>query len=362
MLRVEYRVLITALSMCTLFHFTKRNRMKALIAVIIALFTYNGVFAQVTGKAPDETKKEKKKLSVRVSYPEYLVTSYEYVEKTEVERIFRDSVKKNFRREVKWYVTERVINEEKGEITMTVNIDSVEYDLYQNGRKYHYNSQKLNENNANGGSPDWIMSCGLLNRMYKMVIGANGIVKSVGRVDDPPGMADIGKLEDFLNEQSNNMSPEDSATIYVWRKTLRADQCDHLGNIARGIIPGKITVMEDSVWKVGVPARLNWVNFVDSMDVQVVKSSRTKTVIEGVTKSLRPLRADDIITHDVPGLCTILGGRGSGRTTLTLNQRGRLNAMESEKNAEIRVKYNLEEFTEKIKQTISCNMIGRDKW
>jgi len=66
--------------------------------------------------------------------------------------------------------------------------------------------------------------------------------------------------------------------------------------------------------------------------------------------------------YDVPGLCSVLGGKGSGKTTLTLNNKGLLNAMESEKNAEIRIRYNMEEFTEKIKQTISCNMTGRDKW
>ncbi len=337
--------------------------MKAFIWALIVCSVQSLVLAQMPGKIPDEgAKTQKKKLSLKVSYPEYLVTSYEFVEKTEVERIFRDSVKKSFSRELKWYISERVTDDDKGEIVMTVNIDSMIYDLYQDGRKYHYNSQSMEGNTINGSSPDWIMSSALLNRMYRMVLTQNGITKSIARIDDPPGMADIGKLEDFLNEQSVDMGPDDSTLIFLWRKAIKPDQCEHIGNIARGIIPGKITVIEDSIWKVGVPARLDWVNFVDSMDVRITKASKTKTVVEGITKSLRPLRAHDVVLHDVPGVCTILGGNGTGKTTITLNPRGRLNAMDSEKNAEIRVKYNLEEFTEKIKQTISCNMTGRDKW
>lgn len=337
--------------------------MKTCIWALIFCSLQGIALAQVPGKTPEEgAKPQKKKLSLKVSYPEYLLTSYEFVEKTETERIFRDSVKKSFRREIKWYITERVTGEEKGEVTMTVNVDSIIYDLYQDGKQYHYNSQSLNGNNISGTSADWIMTSALLNRMYRMILSQNGVMKAVERIDDPPGMADIGKLQDFLNEQSVNMGPDDSTLIFLWRKAIKPDQCEHIGNVARGIIPGKITVMEDSVWKIGVPARLNWVNFVDSMDVHVTKSSRTKTTIEAITKSLKPLRAHDAVLHDVPGVCTILGGKGSGKTTITLNQRGRLNAMDSEKNAEIRVKYNLEEFTEKIKQTISCNMTGRDKW
>lgn len=336
--------------------------MKTFFVTIICLCASSLLYGQETGRMPSETpKKDTKKYSLKVAYPQYLVTSYEYVEKTESERIFRDSLKKTYKKEIKWYVTERILDESKGEVTMTVNIDSLVYNLYDGDKHYHYNSQIMNGNVVRNNDPDWTMACALLNRVYKLTMNAQGITKSVGKVD-AEGLGNIGQLEEFLDQQSVNMTDKDSALLYVWRKAIRADQCDHIGNLARGLIPGRITVTEDSVWKVGVPARINWVNFVDSMNVRLVKTSRMRTTIEGVTHYLAPIRANDVILHDVPGLCTILGGKGKGTTTITLNNKGRLNAMESEKNAEIRVRYNLEEFTEKIKQTISCNMIGRDKW
>ncbi|MFN5308828.1 MAG: hypothetical protein ACK5C0_05180 [Candidatus Kapaibacterium sp.] len=318
--------------------------------------------AQETGKMPTENpKKDKKKYTVRVSYPQYLVTSYEYVEKTETERIFRDSSTKKFRREVKWYVTERILDDSKGEVTMNVNIDSMVYDMYEGNIHYHYNSQSFNGNKLRNNDPDWTMASALLNRLYKLVLNTKGLIKSAGKVDGQ-NLGDIGQLEEFLDQQSVNMSEKDSALIFLWRKAIRPDQCDHIGNLARGIVPGRMTVEEDSVWKVGTTARINWVNFIDSMDVRLTKASRTRMTIEGVTHSLKPIRENDVILYDVPGLCSILGGKGNGKTTLTLNNKGLLNAMESEKNAEIRIRYNIEEFTEKIKQTISCNMTGRDKW
>ncbi len=314
--------------------------------------------AQETGKtaiAPGTSNTPVRKYSIYVDWKDRIVHSYSINHKTKVKRVYRDNIEKNYERDVTYYVSMSSVGSEKGFTKLQCNIDSLKYTFTEGKSVLHYDSQDNKKTTIKTEFPDLTSTFGMMNHQFQFLISSYGEVAKVSGIGQS---GDLDWLKQFVSEGDST----DTLSKILWGNVMSDENLKMIADVSKGLIAGKMQIKADSVWSRNIGLRLDGLNFTDSAKIQVASHSKDIIVISGSSTKLSPVLPQETRMYGIPGLGTVLSGKGTGTLRLDLTPRGTIKKQELNYIADIEAKYKLEKFTENIQTTLSCTLLGQFKW
>jgi hypothetical protein len=297
------------------------------------------------------------KYALRVDFKENVYASYVMDEKTTVNRMYRDSIGKQYQRKVQYHFTQSPESPKSDGLPLITNIDSMKYAFMDGPTQLLYDSQNPKAATVNTEFPDAISNMALLNHQFVLVYSPQTQVVKVRGVDQP---GDIDWLRDYIIKEGKDAL--DTAQRFTWLNALKDEQAAWIGDVSKELISGKMVISPDSVWKRSIRLRLDGIDFIDTVEVRVSAYSKGEYVLEAVSKALTPVTLDDARFFGVPAPVPIQSGSGQGVITMEMNSSGWVKKVTLKYNAKVTSQYKREQFTQDIATETTWTLLGRYKW
>lgn len=342
---------LSAIGFCT-------KKVKNIILAILFITGTIGVSAQEPGKPPASTSPDApvKKYSIYIDWKDRVAHVYSVNHKTKVKRVFRDNLEVNYERDVTYFVSMSSVGTEKGFVKLQCNIDSLRYSFTEGNNTLYYDSQDEKKTTLKTEFPDFTQTFGMLNHQFMFLISPYGEVAKVTGIGQS---GDLEWLRQFVDESGTAM---DTLQKVLWYNVMSDENLKMVADISKGLIAGKMQIKADSVWTRNIGVRLDGLNFTDSVKTQVASHTKENIVISGTSTNLKPILPQETRMFKIPGLGSVLSGKGTGTMRLDLTPRGTIKKQEVNYTADIEGKYKLENFKENIQTTVSCTLLGQYKW
>ncbi|MFM8840676.1 MAG: hypothetical protein ACKOFB_06220 [bacterium] len=224
------------------------------------------------------------KYALRVDFKENVYSSYVMDEKTVVKRMYRDSNDKQYQRKVQYHFTQSPESPKGEGLPLVTNIDSMKYAFFDGPTQLLYDSQNPKAATVNTEFPDAISNMALLNHQFVLMYSPQTEVVNVRGVDQP---GDIDWLRNYIIKEGQDAL--DTAQRFTWLNALKDEQAAWIGDVSKQLIPGKMVIAPDSVWRRAIRLRLDGIDFIDTVEVRVSAYSKGEYVLEAVSKALQPV-------------------------------------------------------------------------
>lgn len=297
------------------------------------------------------------KYSLRVDFKENIYASYIMDEKTVVNRMYRDSIGKQYQRKVQYNFTQSPESPKADGLPLVTNIDSMKYAFMDGPTQLLYDSQNPKAATVNTEFPDAISNMALLNHQFVLVYSPQTEVANVRGIDQP---GDIEWLRNYIIKEGQDAL--DTAQRFTWLNALKDEQAAWIGDVSKELIAGKMVISPDSVWKRAIRLRLDGIDFTDTVEVRVTSYSKGEYVIEAISKALTPITTDDARFFGVPAPVPIQKGSGQGTIMMEMNSSGWVKKVSLKYKANVSAQYKREQFTQEITTEATWNLLGRYKW
>ncbi|MFZ9761564.1 MAG: hypothetical protein ACO323_03780 [Candidatus Kapaibacteriota bacterium] len=297
------------------------------------------------------------KYALRVDFKENVYASYVMDEKTTVNRMYRDSISKQYQRKLQYNFTQSPESPKSDGLPLVTNIDSMKYAFMDGPTQLLYDSQNPKAATVNTEFPDAISNMALLNHQFVLVYSPQTEVVNVRGVDQP---GDIEWLRNYIINEGKDAL--DTAQRFTWLNALTDEQAAWIGDVSKELISGKMVIAPDSVWKRGIRLRLDGIDFIDTVEVRVSAYSKGEYVVEAVSKALKPVTSNDARFFGVPAPVPIQQGEGQGTIIMEMNSSGWVKKVTLKYNAKVTAQYKREQFTQDINTETTWTLLGRYKW
>lgn len=297
------------------------------------------------------------KYALRVDFKENVYSSYVMDEKTVVKRMYRDSNDKQYQRKVQYHFTQSPESPKGEGLPLVTNIDSMKYAFFDGPTQLLYDSQNPKAATVNTEFPDAISNMALLNHQFVLMYSPQTEVINVRGVDQP---GDIEWLRNYIIKEGQDAL--DTAQRFTWLNALKDEQAAWIGDVSKQLIPGKMVIAPDSVWRRAIRLRLDGIDFIDTVEVRVSAYSKGEYVLEAVSKALQPVTKDDARFFGIPAPVPVQQGKGEGTITMEMNSSGWVKKVTLKYNAKVSAQYKREQFTQDIGTETTWTLLGRYKW
>lgn len=317
----------------------------------------------IASNAQSATKGEKApelKYALRVDFKDNVYASYVMDEKTVVNRMYRDSIGKQYQRKVQYNFTQSPQSPQPSGIdglAIVCNIDSMKYAFFDGPAQLLYDSQNPKAATVNTEFPDAIANMALLNHQFALVYSPKTEVIDVIGVDQP---GDLIWLRNYIINEGKDAL--DTAQKFTWMHALKDEQAAWIADVSKQLIAGKIVIAPDSIWKRPIRLRLDGIDFIDTVDVRIAEYSKGEYVLEAVSKALTPVKNDDVRFFGIPAPVPIQEANGNGVIRMEMNSSGWVKKVTLKYNAKVTAQYKREQFTQEIKTESTWTLLGRYKW
>jgi len=317
----------------------------------------------IASNAQSGTKGEKApelKYALRVDFKDNVYASYVMEEKTAVNRMYRDSIGKQYQRKVQYNFTQSPQSPQPSGIdgqAIVCNIDSMKYAFFDGPTQLLYDSQNPKSATVNTEFPDAIAHMALLNHQFALVYSPKTEVSDVIGVDQP---GDIVWLRNYIIKEGKDAL--DTAQKFTWMHALKDEQAAWIADVSKQLVPGKIVIAPDSIWKRPIRLRLDGIDFIDTVDVRIAEYSKGEYVVEAVSKALTPIKDDDARFFGIPAPVPIQEAKGNGVIRMEMNSSGWVKKVTLKYEAKVTSQYKRESFTQDIKTETTWTLLGRYKW
>ena len=143
---------------------------------------------------------------------------------------------------------------------------------------------------------------------------------------------------------------------------MKDEQAAWIGDVSKQLIPGKMVIAPDSVWRRAIRLRLDGIDFIDTVEVRVSAYSKGEYVLEAISKALQPVTKDDARFFGIPAPVPVQQGNGEGTITMEMNSSGWVKKVTLKYNAKVSAQYKREQFTQDIGTETTWTLLGRYKW
>ncbi len=283
---------------------------------------------------------------LEVKYTSGVALLYEFVETTNVERTHSDGSKKNYKREVKHFITMRIIESLDGISKVIVNIDSLQYSFEAGPVLVSYDSQvDITPKNFS----DLHYYIGTLNRPFTLTINSYGEVSKVEGEQ-------IEFWRDYIEENAADL---DSMTLHIWRQCLADNNLLHIGDIQKRLVPG-LKVGVDSTWKHDFSFLINSLAFHDKVESRFAKNLGGYYQI--VTKDTLQAQPQPVRSYGIGSLSTLIDGTATVDNELILRNTGLVEELTSKISATYKASVLNEIYTEDVQSTMKWKLTGQFQW
>lgn len=317
-------------------------------------------FASFAQSATKGEKAPELKYSLRVDFKDNVYASYVMDEKTVVNRMYRDSIGKQYQRKVQYNFTQSPQSPQPSDVeglAVVTNIDSMKYAFFDGPAQLLYDSQNPKAATVNTEFPDAIANMALLNHQFALVYSPKTEVIKVQGVNQT---GDIDWLRNYIIKEGQDAL--DTAQRYTWMHALKDEQAAWIGDVSKQLIYGKMVIATDSVWKRPIRLRLDGIDFLDTVEVRIAEYSKGEYVLEAVSKALTPIKNDDVRFFGVPAPVPIQEANGKGTIRMEMNSSGWVKKVTLSYTAKVTAQYKREPFTQDIKTESTWTLLGRFKW
>jgi hypothetical protein len=233
----------------------------------------------------------------------------------------------------------------------------MKYAFFDGPAQLLYDSQNPKAATVNTEFPDAIANMALLNHQFALVYSPRTEVIDVIGVDQP---GDIIWLRNYIIKEGKDAL--DTAQRFTWMHALKDEQAAWIGDVSKELIPGKMVISPDSIWKRPIRLRLDGIDFVDTVEVRIAEYSKGEYVLEATSKALTPVQEDDTRFFGVPAPVPIQEASGNGTIRMEMNSSGWVKKVTLKYNAKVTAQYKREPFTQEIKTESTWTLLGRYKW
>ena len=327
-------------------------------SVIVASLLLSSFLSTMNAQQSAKGLKEPElKYALRVDFKQGVYSSYKMDEKTKVQRLYRDSITKNYQRILSYNFTQSPKSPNDETLPLITNIDSMKYAFKEGPTELIYDSQNPKAATVNTEFPDAISNMGLLNHQFALMYNPKTEVVKVDGVDQP---GDIKWLRNYIND--DNGEALDTAQKFTWLHAIADEQAIYIGDVSKSLIAGKMLISPDSVWKRPIRLRLDGIDCFDTVEIRVISYAKGEYVLEAISKALTPDYSHDARFFGVPAPVQIKTGKGTGKILVEITSSGWVKKVAFDYNIEIESMYKREPFTQKIETNSVWTLLGRYKW
>ncbi len=311
-------------------------------AALSALMATYGTAQQQQLSAPPG-----REYKLQTLYRASIAQSYEFVEQTSVERVFRDSSKTTYSRTATYFVTVRCIEALDGISKVVVNLDSLLYKFTSEGKEITYDSQKdITPKNF----ADLNNYIGPLNRSFELTYSPYGEVTSI-----------TGEQIDFWREYlEQNASDLDTVLYTIWTQSLSRENLLHVGDLQKRMIPG-LRKAVDSTWKHQLALRIDGTQY--SGTVRSRLAAYEGGLYHIITQDTLTASPGQVVhTYNIPELASVVSGSLTTNNTLLLSTAGTINEYTSIAKGTLQLVAGREPFTQNTTTTLQWKLLGQYQW
>lgn len=280
-------------------------------------------------------------------YRASIAQSYEFVEQTSVERIFRDSTTTTYARTATYFMTVRCIEALDGVSKVVVNLDSLKYKFTSDGKEIAYDSQKdITPKNF----ADLNNYIGPLNRSFELTYSPYGEVTNIS-----------GDQIDFWREYlEQNAADLDSVLYTIWTQSLSRENLLHVGDLQKRLIPGLRRAV-DSTWKHQLALRVDGMLYTGNVRSRL--AAYEGGLYHIITQDTLTAAPGQIIhTYNVPELVRVIDGSVTLNNTVLLSTAGTINEFTSILKGSSQLVAGREPFRQNITSTLQWKLLGQYQW
>lgn len=299
------------------------------------------------GIAQQQAAPPGREYKLQTLYRASIAQSYEFVEQTTVERIYRDSSKVTYARTATYFMTVRCIESLDGIAKVVVNLDSLLYKFTADGNEVTYDSQKdITPKNF----ADLNNYIGPLNRSYELTYSPYGEVTNVS-----------GDQIDFWREYlEQNASDLDSVLYTIWTQSLSRENLLHIGDLQKRTIPG-LRKAVDSSWKHQLALRLDGTHYAGTVRSRL--ASYEGGLYHVLTQDTLVATPGQMVhTYKIPELAKVVAGSTTINNTLLLSTAGTINEFTSIAKGTLQLVAGREPFTQNTTTTLQWKLLGQYQW
>jgi len=310
------------------------------IASTVCLFSATSQ-AQQSGAPPGREYK------LQTLYRASIAQSYEFVEQTSVERIYRDSTRATYTRTATYSMTVRCIEALDGVSKVVVNLDSLRYKFTSGGKEIDYDSQKdITPKNF----ADLNNYIGPLNRSFELIYSPYGEVTNIS-----------GDQIDFWRDYLEQNAAELDTVLYtIWTQSLSRENLLQVGDLQKRIVPG-LRKAVDSTWKHQLALRIDGTKYTGNVRSRL--ASYEGGLYHIITQDTLKAAPDQMVhTYNVPELAKVVDGTITLNNTLLLSTAGTVNEFTSVISGITSLVAGREPFTQKTTSTLQWKLLGQYQW
>lgn len=321
------------------------NSMRNLRSVLSIVTTF--CLTAAAGSAQQPATAPAREYKLQTLYRASIAQSYEFVEQTSVERIYRDSSKVTYARTATYFMTVRCIESLDGVAKVVVNLDSLLYKFTADGQDVTYDSQKEITPKNFADLNNYI---GPLNRSFELTYSPYGEVTNVS-----------GDQIDFWREYlEQNASDLDTVLYTIWMQSLSRENLLHVGDLQKRTIPG-LRKAVDSSWKHQLTLRLDGTEYAGSVRSRLASyEGGLYHIITQDTLAATP--GQMIHTYKIPELAKVISGSTTVNSTILLSTAGTINEFTSIAKGSLQLLAGREPITQNTTTTLQWKLLGQYQW
>lgn len=311
-------------------------------ASILVLSSATGLAQQQQLAAPPG-----REYKLQTLYRASIAQSYEVVEQTTVERVFRDSSKTTYSRTATYFMTVRCIEALDGVSKVVINLDSLLYKFTSEGKEITYDSQKdITPKNF----ADLNNYIGPLNRSYELTYSPYGEVTNIS-----------GDQIEFWREYlEQNASDLDTVLYTIWTQSLSRENLLHIGDLQKRTVPG-LRKAVDSTWKHQLALRVDGTNYTGNVRSRLAAyEGGLYHIITQDTLTASPGQV--VHTYNIPELAKVVQGSITTNNTLLLSTAGTINEYTSIAKGSLQLVAGREPFMQNTTSTLHWKLLGQYQW
>lgn len=299
------------------------------------------------GSAQQPAAPPAREYKLQTLYRASIAQSYEFVEQTSVERIYRDSSKVTYSRTSTYFMTVRCIESLDGVAKVVVNLDSLLYTFTADGQDITYDSQKEITPKNFADLNNYI---GPLNRSFELTYSPYGEVTNVS-----------GDQIEFWREYlEQNASDLDTVLYTIWMQSLSRENLLHVGDLQKRTIPG-LRKAVDSTWKHQLALRLDGTEYAGTVRSRLASyEGGLYHIITQDTLAATP--GQMVHTYKIPELAKVVSGSTSVNSTILLSTAGTINEFTSIAKGSLQLLAGREPFTQNTTTTLHWKLLGQYQW